>query len=404
MIKKIIIPVIFFITIFFIEFGFYRIDKYVDDFNNTEVEISVEDGRAKDVDVAFEVTISKHWNDTDTSGGLVQGAQYDAVIKNKSKFDFHSWRIVIDMTQEVSIDSIWNVSHELQDYKFTFLPYEHTNNVLSNDEQTFGFVGLSKKIIKFKDYKIYGYYIMSHKDLKIYLILQYVRIAWLVAFLCYIFVKLSLIRYKKRQKRDEKIIIQIIDTFITFIDAKDPYTSGHSQRVAIYTKEIAKRMGVDKDEVRNYFYIALMHDCGKLLVSDDILKKPGALTPDERKAIEAHTVIGADLLKNMTSINGIQDGALQHHERYDGNGYPNKIKGDDISLVGRILCVADAFDAMNSDRCYRDKLPIEKIIEELDNNSGKQFDPDIVKHMLDIIKEGIYDDLVKKFSQKSIEK
>ena len=205
--------------------------------------------------------------------------------------------------------------------------------------------------------------------------------------ICYVIVKICLISYKQRQKRDEKIILQIIDTFISFIDAKDPYTKGHSQRVAIYTKEIARRMGLDADEIRNYFYIALMHDCGKLLVPDSILKKPDALTPEERKRIEEHTVIGADLLKNMTAINGIQDGALQHHERYDGKGYPNGLAGDKIPEMARILGVADSYDAMTSNRSYRDGLPQEVVRNEIIKGRGTQFDPEIADIMLQLMEE-----------------
>ena len=400
--KNLIALSIFVISIILIQLGFVKLEKEVDEFNKTEVEITVEDGASDHKDVTIEMTISKHWSDYDSDGNIVQGAQYDGVIINNGKYNFHTWTVLLYMPQEGNIDSLWNGEYVYEDDKITITPMDYNGVVEAINDQPFGFVCVSKNILKFKTIKVFGYFEMTIKDTKMYWVLQYARIAWIISLICFVIVNICLIGYKRRQKRDEKIIVQIIDTFISFIDAKDPYTSGHSQRVAIYTKEIAKRMGLDKDEIRNYFYIALMHDCGKLLVSDEILKKPGKLTPKERKDIEAHTVVGADLLKNMTAISGIQDGALQHHERYDGTGYPNKLKGTDICLVGRILCVADAFDAMNSDRCYRDKLPIEKIIEELETNSGKQFDPVIVRYMLDIIEEGIYDELVSKFSQKSV--
>ncbi len=147
-------------------------------------------------------------------------------------------------------------------------------------------------------------------------------------------------------------------------------------------------MGLNPDIVRNYYYIALMHDCGKISIPDSILNKDSTLEPSERKIIESHTKVGAGILKEFTAIPGIQDGALHHHERFDGNGYPDKLKGEEISLVSRILCVADAFDAMNSDRCYRSKLPQEKILSELKENSGKQFDSNVVQHLLDIINSG----------------
>lgn len=402
--RKFLIPIFFVVSIIFIQLGFVKLEKEVEKFNNTEVEITVEDGNSDDDNVTIDMTISKYWNDYDVDGNIVQGAQYDGAIVNTGKYNFHSWKIVLYMPQEGKIDSLWNGEYVYDNdaLTLTLTPMDYNGVVESENDQPFGFVCVSKNILKFKTFKVFGYFEMGIKDTSMYWVLLYLRYAWLIGLICYVIVKICLISYKQRQKRDEKIILQIIDTFISFIDAKDPYTKGHSQRVAIYTKEIARRMGLDADEIRNYFYIALMHDCGKLLVPDSILKKPDALTPEERKRIEEHTVIGADLLKNMTAINGIQDGALQHHERYDGTGYPNKIKGSEISLVGRILCVADAFDAMNSDRCYRGKLPMDKIKDELNTNSGKQFDPDVVKYMLDIIEEGEYEKLVEKFSVSSM--
>lgn len=397
--KKLIIPIIFLVSIVLIQIGFIKLEKEVDEFNNTEVEITVKDGESDNEDVTINMTISKHWNDYDASGNIIQGAQYDGAIVNTGKLNFHSWTVVLYMPQEGNIDSLWNGEYVYEGDTLTLTPMDYNGVVEAEKDQPFGFVCVSKNILKFNTFKVFGYFEMGIKDTSMYWILLYIRYAWIISLICYVIVTICLIGYKRRQKRDEKIILQIIDTFISFIDAKDPYTSGHSQRVAIYTREIAKRMGLDEEEIRNYFYIALMHDCGKLLVPDSILKKPGKLTPEERKVIESHTLVGADLLKNMTAIAGIQDGALQHHERFDGTGYPNNIKGTDISLVGRILCVADAFDAMNSDRCYRGKLPMDKIIEELNTNAGKQFDPDVVAYMLDIIEEGIYDKLVEDYNE-----
>ena len=132
-----------------------------------------------------------------------------------------------------------------------------------------------------------------------------------------------------------------------------------------------------------------MHDCGKIGIPDSVLNKPGALNPDERKVIEEHTKVGGNILEHYTAIEGIKEGALYHHERYDGGGYPEGLKGDEIPFVARMICVADSFDAMNSDRCYRKHLPKEVIIKELEKNMGKQFDPDVAKCMIDLINEGV---------------
>ena len=185
-----------------------------------------------------------------------------------------------------------------------------------------------------------------------------------------------------------EIVEQSVNTFTEFIDAKDKYTNGHSKRVALYTEEIAKRMGINKDESRRLFLIAMMHDCGKIGIPDSVLNKNGKLTDEEYKLIQSHTTVGDSILEHFTALPGIREGARSHHERYDGKGYPDGLKGKDIPFYARIICVADSYDAMSSDRCYRKKLDTEVILKELENNSGKQFDPEIVPYMIDMIKDG----------------
>jgi HD-GYP domain-containing protein (c-di-GMP phosphodiesterase class II) len=161
-------------------------------------------------------------------------------------------------------------------------------------------------------------------------------------------------------------------------------------RVADYAVAIAKRMKLPERQIEELGYIALMHDCGKIGVPDEILNKPGALTEEERKCINEHTVKGGAILENFNAIKGIRQGALYHHERFDGKGYPEGLKGKDIPLYARIIGVADAFDAMNSNRVYRKSLPQDVILGELRKCSGTQFDPDIVKHMIQMLEEGCY--------------
>ncbi|MGN1340668.1 MAG: HD domain-containing phosphohydrolase [Oscillospiraceae bacterium] len=192
----------------------------------------------------------------------------------------------------------------------------------------------------------------------------------------------------RRQKQYKDMVDQSLRTFAQTIDAKDKYTNGHSLRVAEYSREIARRMGMDKQEQERVYYIAVLHDIGKIGVPDSILTKPGRLTDEERQIIQRHPATGADILKNYTAIEGVADGARYHHERYDGKGYCEGLAGEDIPLVARIIGVADTYDAMSSKRCYRDSLSAEVIVEELKRVSGSQLDPDIVPHMLDMIAEG----------------
>ena len=188
-------------------------------------------------------------------------------------------------------------------------------------------------------------------------------------------------------EHDGEIIRESIETFTGFIDAKDPYTNGHSRRVAEYTKKIAENMGYKDEDLERIYYIALLHDCGKMGIADNILTKPGKLTPEEFDIIKSHTAKGGDILSNFSSIKGVTEGAVYHHERYDGSGYPEGKKGMDIPEIARIICVADSFDAMSTDRCYRKRLPKDKIISELEANKGSQFDPKIVDVLLHLINE-----------------
>lgn len=211
---------------------------------------------------------------------------------------------------------------------------------------------------------------------------------WAIALIIIIITTLQIRKYNIRHERDNEIINESIETFTGFIDAKDKYTNGHSKRVAIYTRLIAKEMGYEGEELDRIYYIALLHDCGKIGVPDNILGKPGRLTDDEFKIIKSHTTRGGEILSSFKSLENAGEGALYHHERYDGKGYPKGLKGEEIPLIARMICVADSFDAMNSSRVYRKNLSKEYIINELINNKGTQFDPKIADIMLNLIKEG----------------
>ena len=213
-------------------------------------------------------------------------------------------------------------------------------------------------------------------------------VIWFLALIVVVITSLQIKKYKARHERDNEIINESIETFTEFIDAKDPYTNGHSKRVAIYTKLIAKEMGYEGEELDRIYYIALLHDCGKIGVPDSILGKPGKLTDEEFEIIKSHTVRGGEILSSFKSLKNVGEGARYHHERYDGKGYPEGLAGENIPLIARMICVADSFDAMNSNRVYRKRLPSEYIISELENNKGEQFDPKIADIMLGLIKDG----------------
>lgn len=196
---------------------------------------------------------------------------------------------------------------------------------------------------------------------------------------------------RRRQREYQDILEQSLLTFAGTIDAKDKYTNGHSIRVARYSRELARRMGMSAEEQEHIYYVALLHDIGKIGIPDHILNKPGKLDEEERKVIQTHPSIGADILKNFTALKGISDGAKYHHERFEGGGYCEGIAGEDIPLVARIIGVADTYDAMSSERCYRKPLSREKIESELKGGKGTQFDPNIVPHMISMIEDGTAD-------------
>ena len=197
---------------------------------------------------------------------------------------------------------------------------------------------------------------------------------------------------EKLNEQNEKIqnmTVQTITTVANALDAKDSYSEGHSRRVAVYAAQIAEKLGFSKEDVRNVRIIALLHDIGKIGVPDSVLNKPGRLTDEEFELMKQHSVIGSEILKDIDMITGISIGARSHHERYDGKGYPEGLKGEDIPYIARIIAVADSYDAMTSNRVYRKHLTYEQVMSELEKGEGTQFDPDIAKAMEALIKDGV---------------
>ncbi len=193
---------------------------------------------------------------------------------------------------------------------------------------------------------------------------------------------------REKTKEIELMMLQSLATMANTIDAKDPYTKGHSFRVAEYAVAIAKKMGFTQEEQQNIRYVALLHDVGKIGIPDEILKKPALHSMDEYEKVKDHTVIGGRILQNLITIENVVEGAMYHHENWDGTGYPEGLKGEEIPLVARIICVADTFDAMTTDRVYRKKLQKEEVRQEFEQGKGKQFDPVITDIFLQMIENG----------------
>lgn len=174
------------------------------------------------------------------------------------------------------------------------------------------------------------------------------------------------------------ITLQTIETLSSAIDAKDHYTEGHSQRVSEYAVEIAREMGIEGDELNFIKYSALLHDVGKISVPDSVLNKPAKLNEKEFSEMKGHTTSGGNILGMISTIPGISNSAMYHHERFDGKGYPHGLSGNKIPKSARIIALADAYDAMTSDRVYRNRLDEEKVLNEIKNGAGSQWDPEVV--------------------------
>ncbi|MGD0765147.1 MAG: HD-GYP domain-containing protein [Dehalococcoidia bacterium] len=175
-----------------------------------------------------------------------------------------------------------------------------------------------------------------------------------------------------------------LEALAAALDARDTETGGHSSRVTVYTMDMARHLGIEKgsDEWTDIERAALLHDVGKIGISDAILNKAGPLTPEEWQEMRKHPAIGYEMLKDVEFLSNAAQIVYSHHERYDGRGYPEGLKGDAVPLGSRIFAVADAFDAMTSNRPYRRALPVDKAREEIVGNAGSQFDPKVVEAFL----------------------
>ncbi len=176
----------------------------------------------------------------------------------------------------------------------------------------------------------------------------------------------------------QELLMGVLNALTAAIDAKDPYTSGHSQRVSLISRRIAEEMGFESEKVEQINLCGLLHDIGKIGVPEAVLRKPGRLNEQEYAEIRRHPSVGARILGGIRQLDGVIPALLTHHERPDGNGYPQGLSGEEVPVEGFIIGLADSFDAMTSDRTYRDALPLESVIEEIRRHAGKQFDERVV--------------------------
>ena len=358
---------------------------------NAEGEGNADGSARADDAYVYCVDISKHWVNDPGVPLQTYGAQYDNTVVNNSSYDIVNWSVVLEVPERnITIDSYWNGEWEYDKKasRIYFTPDDRIETIQAGDSATYGAVMISKELMSFTDVTFTGCRYKPVTKYVLFWIIMVLLVAWITSFIAYLLYLSREANHRRNAEKLNNVISQTMTTFANFIDTKDKYTKGHSARVSYYSQKIAEKLGMSEEEIRDIGYIGLMHDCGKLAIPGQILKKPGKLTEDEFEVMKSHTTNGGDILSEFTAIESIKDGALYHHERYDGTGYMKGLKGEEIPLVARIICVADAMDAMNSDRCYRDHLSKDVIISELENNKGTQFDAKIAQIMIDMINSG----------------
>ena len=330
------------------------------------------------------IRTSKQWDDNDYTE---IGAQYDGVFYNNTKIDISDWRIEVEVPDKSRIDSAWNGVYEFENQKLVITSVEYNEKLSGKESMTFGFIMYTENDFEVDNITLHVTRIIRINDYPLYWALIIALVLLLITMVVYCFFELRFRGLKAKHREYKAVIEQSLRTFANIIDAKDEYTKGHSERVAVYSREITKRMGGSEQEQENIYYMALLHDIGKIAIPDNILNKPERLTIEEQNIIKTHSSVGGEILKDFSTIPGISDGACYHHERYDGDGYNEGLKGKEIPKCARIICIADAYDAMASARCYRPPLSEEYILKELKDCSGKQFDPVIVTYMITMIHE-----------------
>ena len=336
----------------------------------------------------FAITKSNNWTESNDMNLF----SYEAILANTTDKDLKDWCIKLKVPDETSVENTWDCTAYIDDNYLYIKADEFVNEKLCSKSEThFGILLISENDLTFRSAIITGRLCKKLSSNTLFIFCCIMAVISLIAAIYGIviqgIIKNQATLTKQRQEHDNQIIEQTMKTFSNFIDNKDTYTQGHSTRVAAYAREMAKRMGLDQQAQLTIYYAGLMHDIGKLTIADDVLNKTSRLSTEEWSLIQQHTTNGAMLLKNFTILPEINDAVLYHHERFDGTGYMNRMSGKDIPLVARIVGIADAYDAMNTNRCYRLKFSEERIISELDR-CRKQFDPEIVPYLISMIKDG----------------
>lgn len=218
-------------------------------------------------------------------------------------------------------------------------------------------------------------------------IIRDVSVQWKIFSVMLFFVPVLLVSHALRLYINIKqSYLNTVKTMVRAIEAKDPYMKGHSEHVAELTLAMAKEMGIREKELQKLEYVTLLHDAGKIGVSEEVLNKPGPLSGDEYKEVQKHSALSAEIISKINFLSNESEIVRHHHERYDGTGYPDGLAGEAIPLASRILAIADAYDAMITDRPFRPAKTHTEAIKEIEDLAGRQFDPSLVGQLKSVLK------------------
>lgn len=317
----------------------------------------------------------------------LHGAQYDIFIRNNTFSKIKDWNLKLKVPEDAKIDSSWSGTYKKQDGIIEITGSKEAKNeeILPYSSCKLGFVLYAQKFLTRTQVSLEAKLLKSPFNYKFFNV--FMGITVFGAFIT-ILMTINYFFIKHQQIHAEKEISELLKLCASFIDTRDAYTKRHSINVATYSKMIAEELGYNKKFQKNIYNCGILHDVGKVLIPRAILCKPEKLSDEEWDEMKKHTTYGAEILKDFTGIKNVHSVVLYHHERYDGKGYMKGLKGKEIPLEARIVCVADSFDAMATDRAYRPHLPKEIIIRELEKGKGTQFDPEIAQAMLNLIKDG----------------
>ncbi len=384
------------IIIFSIAFGIFAFGLLVTYVwicrNNTIVhEFIQESGKdysSKNCNITMNIPIRadgkpNQWEESDGTWG----AQYDIYINNNSNAPFCDWIVELEVPENCRIDSSWNGFYEFKENTISITPTNQAMNhaIQPKNNVRVGFVLYSPFLLESCNLKFRGHFVTKLFKNPFFIVFLALAVILGGCLISSIVVYYSVLRATKSS--DEKIDA-LLKLCANFIDTRDEYTKMHSFHVALYSKKIAQAMGYDEDFQKNIYYVGMLHDVGKVLIPLSILCKKDKLTEEEWTEMKKHTTYGADILQDFIDIPHVKDAVLYHHERFDGNGYMDGLKGEEIPMVARIICVADSYDAMATNRSYRKHLPREVIIQELKKNAGTQFDPKISRVMVELLNNG----------------